>query len=181
MRHIFWSRGKFKNPTHMKYIIDKNAMKISNLWFYYNNKFYFRGDTFRPTFARLGELRSHFPQVPFLLLTATCTKNILQHITSRIHLPNVKIFSASPDRYTYVTKLFIYAFIIQIRFKFMFCMLIIYPREQIMKYHSWFSNVRQNIYLEYKKADDIFEELKWLFEEIKEKGIEARKTLIYVR
>lgn len=162
MRHIFWSHGKFKNPTHMKYIIDKNAMKISNLWFYYNNKFYFRGDTFRPTFARLGELRSHFPQVPFLLLTATCTKNILQHITSRIHLPNVKIFSASPDNK--IVYLCIY-----------------YPREQIMKYHSWFSNVRQNIYLEYKKADDIFEELKWLFEEIKEKGIEARKTLIYVR
>uniref|UniRef100_A0A8W8MP80 Uncharacterized protein n=1 Tax=Magallana gigas TaxID=29159 RepID=A0A8W8MP80_MAGGI len=28
---------------------------------------------------------------------------------------------------------------------------------------------------------EVTEELKWLFEEIKEKGIEARKTLIYVR
>ncbi|XP_065943916.1 uncharacterized protein [Magallana gigas] len=56
------------------------------------------GDTFRPTFARLGELRSHFPRTPFLMLTATCTQQILKHITSGIHLPGLKMFTASPDR-----------------------------------------------------------------------------------
>ncbi|XP_062590576.1 uncharacterized protein LOC134252155 [Saccostrea cucullata] len=56
------------------------------------------GDTFRPTFARLGELRSHFPDVPYLLLTGTCTPQVLQHMTAKIHLPRLKLFTASPDR-----------------------------------------------------------------------------------
>ena len=63
--------------------------------------FYWRGDTFRPTFARLGELRSHFPDVPFLMLTATCTPQVLKHVTSKIHLPDLKQYTASPDRYIY--------------------------------------------------------------------------------
>ncbi|XP_062593719.1 ATP-dependent DNA helicase RecQ-like [Saccostrea cucullata] len=95
------------------------------------------GETFRPTFARLGELRSHFPSTPFLLLTATCTQHILRQITTKIHLPNLKMFSASPDR--------------------------------------------PNIYLECQRASDIFKDLHWLFEEVKEKGIKTRKSLIYVR
>jgi hypothetical protein len=41
--------------------------------------------------------------------------------------------------------------------------------------------VRPGIYLEYKRGKDIFEELNWLFDEIKQKGIAARKTLLYVR
>ncbi|XP_056022094.1 uncharacterized protein LOC125651519 [Ostrea edulis] len=95
------------------------------------------GDTFRPTFSRLRELRSHFPTTPFLLLTATYTPKILKHITGKIHLPNMKMLTASPDR--------------------------------------------PGIYLEYKRGKDIFEELHWLFDEIKQKGIAARKTLLYVR
>ncbi|XP_078341674.1 putative ATP-dependent DNA helicase RecS [Crassostrea virginica] len=55
------------------------------------------GDTLRPTFARLGELRSHF-MTPFLMLTATCTQQIMKHITSRNHLPGLKMHTASPDR-----------------------------------------------------------------------------------
>jgi len=39
-----------------------------------------RGEKFRPTFVRLGELRSQFTDVPFLLLTATCTHPILQFV-----------------------------------------------------------------------------------------------------
>lgn len=61
-----------------------------------------KGDTFRPTFVRLGELRSHFPDVPYLLLTATCTQQVLQHIAAKIHLPCLKLFTASPDRLLYV-------------------------------------------------------------------------------
>ena len=41
--------------------------------------------------------------------------------------------------------------------------------------------VRPGIYLEYKRGKDVFEELDWLFDEIKQKGIGARKTLLYVR
>ncbi|XP_052686380.1 uncharacterized protein LOC128165662 [Crassostrea angulata] len=95
------------------------------------------GDTFRPTFVRLGELRSHFPGVPYLLLTATCSQQVLQNITGKIHLPRLKLFTASPDR--------------------------------------------PEIYLEYKRSREIFKELDWLFSEIKIKGTETRKTLIYVR
>ena len=64
--------------------------------------FYWRGDTsFRSTFARLSELRSHFPDVPFLMLTATCTPQVSKHVTSKIHLPDLKQYTASTERYIY--------------------------------------------------------------------------------
>ncbi|KAK3107461.1 hypothetical protein FSP39_015067 [Pinctada imbricata] len=44
------------------------------------------------------ELRSHFPTVPFLLLTATCTKKVLRKITDQLHLPDLCIETFSPDR-----------------------------------------------------------------------------------
>jgi superfamily II DNA helicase RecQ len=36
----------------------------------------YRGEKFRPTFSRLGEIRSHLTKIPFLLLSATLTKEI---------------------------------------------------------------------------------------------------------
>ena len=129
------------------------------------NFHFYRGETFRPTFARLGELRSHFPCVPFLMLTATCTQHILKQITTRIYLPNLKMYTASPDRYLSI-KIIILLFKDFFFEKYKHIILIIY---------------RPNIYLECKRATDIFKELNWLFQEVKEKGIKARKTLIYVR
>jgi superfamily II DNA helicase RecQ len=58
-----------------------------------------RGDKFRPTFVRLGELRSHFTDVPLLLLTATCTHPILQFVKDKLHMENLLVESISPDRY----------------------------------------------------------------------------------
>ncbi|CAG2186571.1 unnamed protein product [Mytilus edulis] len=62
------------------------------------DQFWKEGDQFRPTFQRLGEMRSHFTEVPFLLLTATCTDAILKSITKKLHIDAPTIESISPDR-----------------------------------------------------------------------------------
>ena len=46
--------------------------------------FYWKGDTFISTFARLGELKSHYPEIPFLMLTPLCTPQVLKLVTSKI-------------------------------------------------------------------------------------------------
>ncbi|XP_071123735.1 ATP-dependent DNA helicase RecQ-like [Mytilus edulis] len=56
------------------------------------------GEKFRTTFQRLGELRSHFTNVPFLLLTATCTDSILQSILRKVYIQDPIIESLCPDR-----------------------------------------------------------------------------------
>jgi superfamily II DNA helicase RecQ len=53
-----------------------------------------RGDKFR-----LGELGSHLIDVPFLLLTATCTPPILQFVKDKLNMENPLVESISPDRY----------------------------------------------------------------------------------
>ncbi|CAG2220039.1 recQ [Mytilus edulis] len=56
------------------------------------------GEKFRTTFQRLGELRSHFTNVPFLLLTATCTDSMLQSILRKLYIQDPIIESLCPDR-----------------------------------------------------------------------------------
>jgi superfamily II DNA helicase RecQ len=59
----------------------------------------FRGEKFRPTFSRLGEIRSHLTETPFLLLTATLTKEILLSVCKKLHIEHPAIVAKSPERY----------------------------------------------------------------------------------
>ena len=63
-------------------------------------KFIFRGETFRPCYSILGELRSHLDQASFCALTATCTPRIKQKILDVLHLRTIEIATTavSPDR-----------------------------------------------------------------------------------
>ncbi|KAK3104143.1 hypothetical protein FSP39_024765 [Pinctada imbricata] len=57
------------------------------------------GSEFRPAFSRIGEMRSFFHNVPFLLLSATCGDAMLTSISRKVHMSNdVVIETASPDR-----------------------------------------------------------------------------------
>ena len=58
-----------------------------------------RGDSFRTTFAKLGQLRSIVPEnVHVMALTATATKDTLEVVISRLSLKNPVIIGLPPNR-----------------------------------------------------------------------------------
>lgn len=56
------------------------------------------GHDFRPEYRKLSNLRSIFPDVPFIALTATATSRVKQDITNQLKLRNAKTFVASFNR-----------------------------------------------------------------------------------
>jgi ATP-dependent DNA helicase RecQ len=56
------------------------------------------GHDFRPEYAALGELRQHFPDVPFIALTATADPQTRDDIVKVLGLHDAKLFTTSFDR-----------------------------------------------------------------------------------
>ena len=56
------------------------------------------GHDFRPEYAALGELRQHFPEVPFIALTATADPQTREDIVQVLGLHNAQHFITSFDR-----------------------------------------------------------------------------------
>jgi ATP-dependent DNA helicase RecQ len=56
------------------------------------------GHDFRPEYAALGELRQHFPDVPFIALTATADPQTRDDIVDVLGLHAAKLFTTSFDR-----------------------------------------------------------------------------------
>tara|TARA_A100001011_G_scaffold290168_1_gene301533 strand:+ start:105 stop:1811 length:1707 start_codon:yes stop_codon:yes gene_type:complete len=56
------------------------------------------GHDFRPAFRSIKKLRSMFPKVPFIAVTATATSKVLDDITKELNLINPKIFRNSFER-----------------------------------------------------------------------------------
>ena len=56
------------------------------------------GHDFRPEYAALGELREHFPNVPFIALTATADPQTQDDIVQVLGLHNARRFTTSFDR-----------------------------------------------------------------------------------
>lgn len=61
---------------------------------------FFRREEFRPCYASLGVLRSHFDSTPFAAFTATCSPLIKHKILDILHLreEEVKTIAVLPDR-----------------------------------------------------------------------------------
>jgi len=66
------------------------------------------GHDFRPEYVRLGQLRSHFPEVPMVGLTATADPQTRQDVLQRLGLEQAQCFVSGFDRpnirYTVVEK-----------------------------------------------------------------------------
>jgi ATP-dependent DNA helicase RecQ len=56
------------------------------------------GHDFRPEYRQISELRKHFPNVPFMALTATATGRVREDIVSHLKLHEPKIYVASFNR-----------------------------------------------------------------------------------
>jgi ATP-dependent DNA helicase RecQ len=56
------------------------------------------GHDFRPEYRRLAELRQHFPEVPFMALTATATERVRSDIVKQLRLREPKRYVASFNR-----------------------------------------------------------------------------------
>lgn len=56
------------------------------------------GHDFRPEYIRLAELRTRFPEVPYIALTATADRPTRQEIVERLDLSAAQIFSSSFNR-----------------------------------------------------------------------------------
>ncbi|MFC1776680.1 DNA helicase RecQ [Pseudomonadota bacterium] len=56
------------------------------------------GHDFRPEYAALGELRGHFPEVPFIALTATADPQTRDDIIHVLGLHEARLFTTSFDR-----------------------------------------------------------------------------------
>ena len=56
------------------------------------------GHDFRPEYARMGQLRAFFPNVPFIALTATADHATRHDILQRLHLHNPQVHVSSFDR-----------------------------------------------------------------------------------
>ena len=56
------------------------------------------GHDFRPEYSRLGEMKSLFPDVPILALTATADRLTRNDIKEQLNIPNAKVFIKSFDR-----------------------------------------------------------------------------------
>ncbi len=53
------------------------------------------GHDFRPAFLKIANLKTHFPKVPFLALTASATKAVLDDVILQLGLENPAIFQKS--------------------------------------------------------------------------------------
>ncbi|KAL6698534.1 hypothetical protein J3F84DRAFT_363141 [Trichoderma pleuroticola] len=56
------------------------------------------GHDFRPDYKTLGQLRSKFPRVPVMALTATATQNVIVDIKHNLGMNNCQVFSQSFNR-----------------------------------------------------------------------------------
>ncbi|KAL7924297.1 hypothetical protein ACQKWADRAFT_287922 [Trichoderma austrokoningii] len=56
------------------------------------------GHDFRPDYKNLGQLRSKFPNVPVMALTATATQNVIVDIKHNLRMINCQVFSQSFNR-----------------------------------------------------------------------------------
>src|SRR5471030_2446791 len=56
------------------------------------------GHDFRPEYRQISELRTHFPKVPFMALTATATGRVREDIVSHLKLHEPKCYVASFNR-----------------------------------------------------------------------------------
>ena len=53
------------------------------------------GHDFRPAYLKISHLKTHFPKVPFLALTASATKKVLDDVILQLGLENPAIFTKS--------------------------------------------------------------------------------------
>lgn len=53
------------------------------------------GHHFRPAYLKISRLRSHFPDLPFIALTATATKRTLEDIVQQLQMEKAKVFTGS--------------------------------------------------------------------------------------
>jgi ATP-dependent DNA helicase RecQ len=53
------------------------------------------GHDFRPAYLKIANLKTHFPKVPFLALTASATKTVLEDVIRQLGLENPAIFTKS--------------------------------------------------------------------------------------
>lgn len=53
------------------------------------------GHDFRPAYLKIANLKTHFPKVPFLALTASATKTVLDDVILQLGLENPAIFTKS--------------------------------------------------------------------------------------
>lgn len=53
------------------------------------------GHDFRPAYLKIASLKTHFPKVPFLALTASATKTVLEDVILQLKLENPVIFQKS--------------------------------------------------------------------------------------
>jgi len=58
----------------------------------------YRGESFRPAYSHIVELRSFFTSTPMLLLSATCTQSVRDKIVAKLQLNEVVIQWDVPDR-----------------------------------------------------------------------------------
>ena len=58
----------------------------------------FRGDEFREEYSHLSALKSLFPKIPFLALTATAPLYLINSITDSLILRNPVIIRKNPNR-----------------------------------------------------------------------------------
>lgn len=56
------------------------------------------GHDFRPDYRNLNKLRTHFPNVPIIALTATATEKVRADIVKQLDLPSPHIFTSSFNR-----------------------------------------------------------------------------------
>ena len=56
------------------------------------------GHDFRPDYSKLDMLRSRFPNVPFMALTATASPRVRADIVKQLNLKNPEVFSSSLNR-----------------------------------------------------------------------------------
>lgn len=56
------------------------------------------GHDFRPDYRNLSQLRTEFPTIPIIALTATATQKVRDDIVKQLHLPSPHIFTSSFNR-----------------------------------------------------------------------------------
>jgi ATP-dependent DNA helicase RecQ len=56
------------------------------------------GHDFRPEYMQLAKLKTHFPKVPLIALTATADKLVRKDIVERLNVPDAKLFVSSFNR-----------------------------------------------------------------------------------